>query len=190
MPRGLTPDQKAASKALLKRPAMFVALTLPADSIYAWDGAFDVTVLGHVFKGCGQFGIIEGLGSERTTRANAIRIGLMGLPSDKVPSDFLRDAGKISYQNQPLKIYMGFCNTDTDVPLADPFLYWSGVADVLSSKNAKTVSVSLSGTNYSSRLRFTNGLRMTNQSHVRRVSAPNDNFYSFGNRLLAKSKAL
>jgi len=190
MPRGLTPDQVAAAKALLKSPATFVELQLPGDPIYAWDGAFNVKVLGKNFLGVGQYGVIQGLDAERSTRDSQISIGLMGLPTDKVPSDFLINAGKINYQGRPLIIYLGFCDPNTGVPLSDPYEHWGGIADVLSTKNGKTVSISLSGTGYASKLRFTNGLRMSTESHTRRVGNGADNFYDFGTRLLAQPRTL
>lgn len=190
MPRGLSEDQKTAAKARDKRPAMFIELDLPDKPVYAWDGAFPVLQRGHTFIGVGQFGLVEGLGGERAVRANAIRIGLHGLPTDKMAPDFLKNASRVSYRGRALRILMGFCDLNTDEPLAPPYLHWSGSADVLSSRVGKTISVTLTGDNYSSHLRRTNGLRMSHESHAKRIGRDSDNFFKFTNRLLAKPKAL
>lgn len=190
MPRGLSASQIASASARVKRPAVFVTLELPTEPVYAWDGAFSVNALSRTFLGVGQLGFVEGLGGERATRANSIRIGLHGIPTDKAPPDFLKNVNAVRYQGRALQIYIGFCDPHTDVPLSDPYLHWSGVADVLSTRVGKTISVSITGENYTSHLRRANGLRMSHESHSQRTGNATDNIFKFVNRLLSQPKAL
>lgn len=190
MPRGLTAAQKATARQRLVRASMFVFVDIPGDPIYAWDGAERVTILGHAWLGVGQLGFVSGLGSERAIRSQSIEIGIHGVPSDDVPNEFIAKTRTVDYQKRAVEIRMCFTDPDADLPLSDPWIMWRGVADVMTFKSAKSISVSMRCENFSSHLRRTNGLSMSNESHIARFGDIGDNMYRFINRLLAKSKSV
>jgi hypothetical protein len=191
MPRGLTTTQLATVSGRVFRPAMFVHVDIIGNPLRVWDGVGDVVVLGNTWKGVGQLGAIEGISNERGLTSNAITVGLHGL-SSAIPGlvDFLAQCRAAQLQGVTLKVYMCMTQTETDVPLTDPWVMWSGVCDVLSYQIGDSVTVSLSGEHYSSFLRRINGLRQSHESHVARLGFSGDIFYRFLTRLAGKAKLL
>lgn len=190
MPRGLTVAQKAILATRLRRPAYFVKLDLAAGAIRAWNGVGDVTLLSQVWKGVGEYGIIQGIEHDRGLKASNITLGLAGLPGSAIAGGAIAATRGVRYQGRPLTVYFGFCHVDTDAPLADPVAIWSGFADVMTFQLGSTISVSLTGEHLSSLLRKTNGLRMTTESHNTRLGnpSPRDLFFEAQDRLMGQPR--
>lgn len=192
MPRGLTGSQLTELAKRVKRPAYFMELALASATIRAWNGRGTVNTLTFNWLGVGDFGIIEGIGSNLGLRANSITVALVGLPGDLITGSMLKEAREERYQGRPLKIYMGFTDLATDVLLHTPTLIWSGVADTLSYRVGESVTVQLSGEHFSSHLRRANGLRATSESHNARLGnpSPRDLFFEAQDRLMGKPRPL
>lgn len=189
MSRGLTPAQIATLTNRIVRPASFVYVATPTP-IYAWDGRDTITIGGQTWLGVGSYGFVSGIGSERSISQQQISLGLNGIPTEAVPTDFFADTRSVRYQGSVLNIYMAFTDLDTDIPLSDPWLMWSGLSDVLQYKIGKSVTIALSGEHLSSHLRRFNGLRASYQSAVGRTGDQSDIFFRFLNRLVSQTKAL
>ena len=188
MPRGLTESQLTALSSRVRAPAYFVALDLDTP-VYVWDGVGSVTIIGQTWLGVGEFGIIDGIESDASLKASSISLGLHGVPADAIDSGIMSETRGVKYQGRALTVYLGFVSPDTGVPIIDPTAVWSGVADTIAFKIGSTISVSLTGEHYSSRLRRANGNRMTTQSHNSRygLTTP-DLFFEPQNRLLGVAR--
>jgi hypothetical protein len=183
MPRGLTIAQKAIVEARIKRPVDFVELELTSATYRYWCGSRTITALGNTWAGVGNFGSVRGIGSERAARTQRVQVALHGDPRIPTPSNLTSILKGERYQKRPLRIYVGFTDPDTDLPIADPVIAWSGYCDVLSFTIGKTWAVTMTGEHFSSLLRRTNGLRATNESHTARVGDSTDRFFALSSRL-------
>lgn len=190
MPRGLTVAQKVQLAARIRRPAYFVRLDLASGTLRYWNGAGTVNVLGANWVGLGEVGIIDGLEHDRTLKAQSISLGLAGAPGSAISGGAVQQARAERYQGRPLSIYLGFMDLDTDAPLGDPTVIWSGFADVMAMRLGSTVSISLTGEHLSSVLRLTNGARATTESHNERLgnTTPSDLFFEAQDRLMGKPR--
>lgn len=175
MSRGLTAAQLTQLANRVKSPAYFVTLAL-SPVVYVWSGKGDTTVLGQTFKGVGEHGIIQGIESDRTLKQQQISLSLAGVPATYIAAGVIAATRAVRYQGKALTVYLGFCNTDTGVPLADPTAIWSGFADVMTFQLGQTITCTLTGEHYSSLLRRPNGFTMTTVSHQQRVGAT-DTFF-------------
>lgn len=192
MPRGLTPDQRTAAGARIKGLAVFVEVLTTPTAIRAWSGVGSVTALGQSWAGLGDFGIVNGLGSDRRMTSRAISVGLNGLPGDLIPASVLAETRGIAYRGKPMTVYLGFTHVETGALLSDPTAIWSGVADVAAFKLGAEISVELPGEHYASHMRRVNGLRMTTESHNQRLGnpTPRDLFFEHQSRLMGAAKPL
>lgn len=172
MPRGLTAEQKTLLAARVRRPAYFVKLELDSETLRLWNGDGDATVLEATWRGVGEFGVIQGIESNRSLRAESVSMALGGVPAQYITGGAIAAARSERIQGRPLTIYLGFCDLDTGAPLHDPTVIWSGFADVLGFQLGETVTASLDAEHFSSHLRRSNGARMTTESHNQRLDYP------------------
>lgn len=190
MPRGLSATQKAALAQRVRGVAYFVELSL-ATPVRAWTGVGSITALGATWIGVGELGVIDGVQSDLALKAQEVSLALTGLPTDVATPGVLQATRAEFYQGKPLKIYYAMTNIDTGALLDAPVPVWVGVADVLAFQRGDTVTCTLTGEHISSRLRQSNGLRMTTQNHNARFgrSPPTDLFFEPQTRLAGVAKA-
>ena len=191
MPRGFTAPQLAQLAAYAKRAAVFVELLNSTGPLRVWNGVGQITALGNTYYGTGEFGIVDGLETNRSMRPSTISLSLAGIPAKYLTPGFVQGTRAANPQNYPLSVFVGFTGAN-DALLQDPTVVWSGLADVLTFKIGDTFSCSLTGEHYASRLRYPNGLRMSEQSHNQRLGNPAtvDTFFSFQTRLMGAAQAL
>jgi hypothetical protein len=192
MPRGLSGAAKEQLRARERRPAYFVALALTSGTVRAWNGAGNIVALGQTWVGVGEYGVIQGLESDRTLRARAISIGLNGVPGDAISGGSIAQARAERYQWRPLTIYLGFLQLERDAILVEPVAIWAGYADVMAFRLGSSISVSLTGEHLTGLLRFTNGYRATTESHNERLGnpSPRDLFFEAADRLMGAPRPL
>lgn len=188
MPRGLTGAQITQLFNRVKTPAYFVTLAL-SPVVYVWNGKGDTTVLGQTFKGVGEHGIIQGIESDRTLKQQEISLSLAGVPASYITAGMIAATRAVRYQGKALTVYMGFCDTDTGAPLADPTAIWTGFADVMTFQLGATITCTLTGEHFSSLLRRSNGFTMTSVSHQQRVGTT-DTFFDPQTLIAGAPKAL
>lgn len=190
MPRGLTASQKAAIAQRVVSFAYFVELQVTAP-VLVWSGLGTVVAGGKTWNGVGDFGIIEGLASDASLRAENVSLALAGFPGDLLTPGIVAGTRSQSYRGAPLNIYLSLTNDSTGVPSGDFTLLWSGFADVLTFQAGETATAALTGEHFSSHLRRSNGARMTTESHNARLNAAfTDLFFEAQNRLMGRSKPL
>jgi hypothetical protein len=194
MPRGLTAPQKVQIAARVKRPAFFVQMDI-APVERAWNGVGTVTVLGQTWRGVGEYGLVEGVTGSADMRPHQATIGLLGLPGSPpagapATSDMLHAARTSNYQGKRITIYLGFTDLQTDLPLFDPVQVFTGLADAMTYNLGQTYSVVLTVESIIGRLRRTNGLRMTTESHNARLGnpTPRDLFFDAQERLMGVAR--
>lgn len=192
MPRGLTAGQKTAIAARVKVPIYFARLDFLSGTERVWTGVGDVVALGATWKGLGEFGIINGLETDRTLKAGSISLALAGLPGASIAAGAIAASRSQRYQGRPVTIYFGVGDPDTLALLADPSAIWSGVADVVSFAVGETVTAELTCENYSSHMRRSNGRRMTTESHNQGLGnpTPRDLFFDPADRLMGQARPL
>lgn len=171
MPRGLTADQLAANAQKVRAIAYFFEILTPTP-IRAWTGVGVTAVLGAVWQGVGEIGVITGLQGARDTSSTPITISLNGIPAQNIAPGAIANTRAQRYQGRELNVYLGFLDLSTGYPLGDPTGVWAGFADVLTFQLGSTVSCSLSTENLASRLRLANGVRMTSASQAQRLGNP------------------
>jgi hypothetical protein len=189
MPRGLTSDQKAQLGARIKRIATFVEVDIEPDIVRMWDGLGPQKINGDEFAGVGELGMIDGMGNERGTVANAISMSLHGMKSVELPDGSVKAIRESNYQGRRVTIWHSFTNIDTDKPILTPFVVWIGVADVMTLEVGEQFTVTLTAEHYSSRLRRVCNFRMNSGSHNRRIKylgEPRDGFFDHNSRLNVK----
>lgn len=192
MPRGLSAGQITELAKRVKRPAFFIELQLSGGTVRYWNGLGTVTALGQSWPGVGDFGLVDGIAGNREAKASQLSIALVGLPTGLITPSLMASTRGVEYQGRPLKIYLAFTDPDTDQPLHDPTLVWTGVADAIAWRVSDTVSVTLTGEHFSSLLRRTNGLRMSPESHNARLGYPGtrDTFFDFQARTGGRPRTL
>jgi hypothetical protein len=192
MPRGLNSSEKAQLAARIKAVVYFVELQLAAGTSRFWTGTGSITALSQTWLGVGDLGRLEGLESSRALEAQSISLALNGVPTSVIPRGVIDAIRGERYQGRPLKIYIGFLNTDTGALLFDPRSIWAGKADVASFQLGETFSTTLTGDHLTSHLRRINGYRMTTESHNQRLGNPasRDLFFEQQSRLLGRPVAL
>ena len=186
MARGLTAAQKALLATRVRAPAYFVDLVLTSGTVRVWNGVGDTTVLGNTYKGVGEHGIIDGIEQDRSLKSTSVTLALVGVPGTYITSGVIAATRAVRYQGAALTIYLGFCNVDTGIPLADPTAIWTGFADVMTFSLGATISCSLTAEHFTSHLTRTNGLTMTTVNHNKRLGSPSpqDLFFEGTNRLM------
>lgn len=186
MSRGMTVAQIALINARVRRPAYFIDVTLSSGHVRAWTGVGNVTVLGQTFSGVGEFGFIRGIETGRSLKSNQVSFGLHGLPGSLITSGVLSATRSVRYQGSPVTVYLGFTDTATDAPLADPTAIWAGVIDNMQFQIGESISVIMTAEYYTSHLRRANGLTMTTESHNQRLGnpSPRDLFFEAQSRLM------
>lgn len=186
MARGLTVAQKALLAARVRAPAYYVDLVLTSGTVRVWNGKGDVTVLSNTYKGVGEHGIIDGIDHDRSLKSTSITLALVGVPGSYITSGVIAATRAARYQGAAITIYLGFVNTDTGIPLADPTAIWTGFADVMTFNLGSSISCSLTAEHFTSHLTRTNGLTMTTESHNNRIGNPAtvDLFFEATNRLM------
>lgn len=191
MSRGLTAPLKAHLAAEGTFPVWFVHVALPTPS-RSWTGLGITSQLGADWYGVGEHGFIQGLQSSREMQAHTINLGLVGIPSSAVTPSILQQTRSQTYQGTAVYIYMSAAGVTTGIPLVAPELIWAGAADVVTFQYGKTISVVLSAEHMSSQLSRANGLRMTTESHNRRLGSPiaRDLFFDAQNRLAGRPRPL
>lgn len=193
MPRGLSPAQNTALSARVKRPIYFVELDLAtAGPIRVWNGVGDVSALTFTWKGLGEFGIIDGIETDRGLKAQSITLALAGLPGSLITPGVIAATRSERYQGRPLTVYFALADPGTGAPLHDPVIIWSGVADVLTFQLGTSATVELTGEHFSSHMRRANGLRMSTENHNQRLGnpSPRDLFFEPQDRLMGRPKPL
>jgi hypothetical protein len=192
MPRGLSGAAKDQLKARERRPAYFVALALASGTVRAWNGAGSIVALGQTWAGVGEYGVIQGLESDRALRARSISIGINGVPGDAISGGSIAQARAERYQWRPLTVYLGFLELNREAILVPPVVVWSGYADVMAFRLGSSISVSLTAEHLTSALRFPNGLRATTESHNTRLGnpVPRDLFFEATDRLMGAPRPL
>jgi hypothetical protein len=168
MPRGLSATQKTALQSRIRAACYFVELSITAP-VRVWTGLGTITALGNSWIGLGELGVISGMESDLALKAQSISVSLVGIPGDAITPGMVASTRGERYQGAPLKVYFGMTNPDTGVLLDAPIAVWSGLADVLSFRRGATITCTLTGEHVSSRLRQSNGARMTTQSHNERL---------------------
>lgn len=191
MPRGLT-DAQIALLGSRVRAVYYAIEVLTATPIRIWTGAGTVTLLGNTWSGVGDFGVVQGLETTRDLATRQITVGLSGIPAQNVAPGVIASTRAVRYQGAGLNVYFGFADTETFAPLADPTVIWSGYADVMTFRIGSTISCSLTGEHLSSRLRRTNGLRMTTESQNARLGnpTPRDLFFEPGTLIMGQPRQL
>lgn len=192
MPRGLTAGQITAVSARVKNPLYFVKLDFASGTVRVWSGIGDITALSATWKGLGEFGIIRGLETDRTLRANSITLAIAGLPGSMITPGIMQSTRSERYQGRPVTVYIGFGDPDTGALLADPSPIWSGVADVVSFAVGDNVTAELTCEAFASHMRRANGYRMTTESHNLRLGnpSPRDLFFDPQDRLMGQARPL
>ena len=191
MPRGLTAAQKSALAKRTCNPAWFVELVLVAQTVRIWNGLGTAVIGGNSWLGVGELGIIDGMATDFEGGQTGISISLVGLPLAPLANGAIAATRAVRYQARPLNVYFGTCDIETGIPFGSLVNIWAGQADALSFKVGTTVTVTLTGEDLSSRLRRTNGLRMTADSHNRYVGngSTTDLFFDAQTRLMGQAKA-
>lgn len=196
MPRGLSSPFKAHIAASGIQPLYFVSIAL-STPLYLWNGVGSTTQndsggTPRTWVGVGDAGIIDGLENDRSLRSSEITIGLVGIPSDAVPSSAIAATRSERYQGKALEIYICAASPATGLPLFTPELIWSGYADVISLSLGSEVRVFLTAEHRTSHLRRINGYRMTTVSHNSRLggTSPHDLFFEPQDRLMGQPKPL
>lgn len=190
MPRGLTSEQKTRLAARARALAYLVELELDGETVRVWDGTGDLNALDETWKGLGQFGILDGLESDRALKGQTLSLSLHGIPGSAISGTIMEKTRSTNYQNRPLTVYLLFLDVETQQPVDEPTVVWVGLADTISFRLGSTISVSLSAEHFSSRARRSNGNRMTTESHNARLGNPDprDLLFDPQNRLLGKAK--
>lgn len=187
MPRGLTTAQRDAIAAQVANVAYLVHLELAASDVRVWTGRGDLSVLGGTFRGVGEFGIVEGIGGERSLKAGEISLALAGVPGEHLTPGIIAETRSVRYQGRPLTVYLGlFYDEALRLPLGDPVAVWGGFADVLSFQIGETATVALTGQHMDSLMRRSNGWNMSTVSHNLRFGLPpgTDLFFEASDRLM------
>lgn len=188
MPRGLTPAQKSAIAARVSSVAYLVHLDLaaPAADVRVWTGRGPLTALGNTWQGVGEFGIIEGVGGERSLAAGEISLALAGVPGDLITPGVIQETRSVRYQGRPLTIYLAILDPNTGALIDDPVPVWGGFADVMSFQLGATATVALTGQHFDSHMRRSNGWNMSTVSHNLRFNLPpnTDLFFEPNDRLM------
>jgi hypothetical protein len=192
MPRNLTAAQKAIVTSRVKRICTLVDIQIPAHRILVWDGIGYVTFGGVTYGGLGNYGMVEGIGEELSVAASRISMTLYLAPGMDTPPDFVTKTRDLKYQDAPVTIYHAFTDIDTDLPISDPFVVWTGLADVMTFRLGEQVGCTLTAENYSSHLRRANTLRCTSVSHNKRLGNPTvrDGFFDFNTRLNSRKMVI
>lgn len=186
MPRGLTVGQKAAIAGARYAPRYLVELELSgAAYVRLWTGVGDVVCLGATWQGVGELGLISGVEASRDLTSRGISVTLAGVPSAALAPGAIAAMRAQRYQGRGLTVYLAFASPDTGALLHDPVAIWSGAADVMTFALGETVTCTLTGEHHSSRLRRSNGARMTTADHNLRLGRPAspDLFYEASSRL-------
>lgn len=186
MARGLTAGQKAQLALRVRAPAYFVELALSGGTIRVWNGKGSTTVLSNSWQGVGEHGIIEGIEQDRSLKSTSLTLALVGVPGTYITSGIVASTRGVRYQGSAITVYLGFCDTDTGIPLADPTAIWTGFADVMTFSLGQSITCSLTAEHFTSHLARTNGLTMTTESHNIRLGnpSPQDLFFEATNRLM------
>lgn len=186
MARGLTAAQQAILATRVFAPAYFVDLALTGGTIRVWNGKGNTTVLGNTYLGVGEHGIIDGLEQDRALKSHSITLALVGVPGASITSGIIASTRGVRYQGSPITIYLGFCDVNTGVPLADPTAIWAGFADVMTFQLGQNITCSLTAEHFTSHLTRINGLTMTTVSHNARLGnpSPQDLFFEGSSRLM------
>lgn len=185
MPRNLTAAQKSIVTSRIKRICTLVDIQMPSYRALLWDGLGYVTFGGLTYGGVGTYGMVDNISEELSVSASRISMTLYMAPGMEDPSQFVTESRKLKYQDSPTTIYHGFTDIDTDLPIADPFVVWSGLADVMTFKLGKQIGCTLTAENYSTHLRRSNGLMCTSVNYNTRLGNPvvRDGFFDFNTRL-------
>lgn len=191
MSRGLTGTLKGHLAAESTFPVWFVHIAMPTPS-RSWTGVGVTSQLGQSWYGVGEHGMIQGLQSSREMQAHSINLALVGIPASLVSPSILQQTRSQRYQGQAVNIYISAADLATGVPLVSPELIWSGSADVMTFQYGRTISVGLSAEHMSSQLSRANGLKMTTESHNRRLGSPiaRDIFFDAQSRLAGRPRPL
>ncbi len=189
MPRGLSEAYKVALASRAKGIVYCVEL-MTATPVRVWTGVGSLTTLGQTWLGLGEFGVISGVQSDMSLRAQSISFSIVGLPNDAITAGLIAGTRGERYQGLDLTVYLGITNADTGALVGDPVAVWTGLADVLSFRRGESVSATLTGEHLSSRMRRAPGFRMTTASHNARLSGvPSDTFFDAADRLMGIPKA-
>lgn len=176
-------------------PVYFVSVGL-TPALYIWTGVGattqnDADGVSRTWTGIGDFGVIHGLGTTRALRATRASLSLVGIPGSVVSGSAVAATRAIRYQGKEVDIYISTLSPSSGTPLFAPAVIWSGYADAISMSFGEEVRILLPCENRVSRLRRTNGLRMTTESHNLRLGSPSprDLFFEPRTRLMGKPKA-
>lgn len=132
MSRDLTTDFKSAVTAGTVRPVVLVAAAFDSGTIRFWNGIGTLSYGGNDYTGAGNLLKITEVVENQKIEARGASFELSGIPSSII-------ALALSEEYQDRIITQTFAPLDVNgVPIADPFTFFSGKADVMSIEEGKT----------------------------------------------------
>lgn len=138
MSRDLTTDFKNAITAGTVRPVLLVVAEFDSATLRFWNGIGDFSYGGNTYTGAGVLLKIADVTETQNIEARGSVIELSG-----IPSSLISVVQNEEYQGR--RVTQTFCPLDTaGVAIADPFLFFSGAADVMSIEyGAKFASIKM-----------------------------------------------
>ena len=128
-------------------PFFMVLIETGGSNISVWSGYGDyissVSGSSITYNGVGHLGIISAVSESQDLSARGINLTLSGIPSDLI-SAALTDLE----QGKAVRVFMGFFEQSTRVPINSEFELWTGITDIPSIvEDGETASISISAEN-------------------------------------------
>lgn len=128
-------------------PFFMVLIETGSSNISVWSGYGDyvssVSGSSITYNGVGHLGIISAVSESQDLSARGINLTLSGIPSALI-SAALSDLE----QGKAVRVFMGFFEHSTRVPINSEFELWTGITDIPSIvEDGETASISISAEN-------------------------------------------
>lgn len=152
MSRDLTTNFKNAVTAGTVRPVVLVVAYFDSETIRFWNGIGDLDYAGDTYTGAGSLLKISDIVETQKLEARGASFELSGIPSELI-------AVALAEEYQDRTITQTFAPLDTaGVPIADPYTFFEGKADVMSIEEGQTSA----------------SIRLTAESDLIALSRPNE----------------
>ncbi len=170
MSRDLTTAHKNAVTAGTVRPVMMITAEFDTETLRFWNGTGDFIYDGDTFIGAGNLLKTSDITETQNIEARGIEFELSG-----IPSSLLSIALTEEYQDR--QITQTFAPLDANgVAIADPFIYFSGKADIMTIEDGgKYSSIKLTAESDLITLTRSNERRRTPEDQ--KLTYPGDTFF-------------
>lgn len=171
MSRDLTTAYKNAVTAGTVKPVVLITAAFDSGTIRFWNGVGSFTYGGNVYTGAGYLLNVTDITETQNTEARGASFELSGIPSSLI-------ATALAEEYQDRTITQVFAPLDaSNVPIADPFQFFSGKADVMTVEKGGTYStIKLTAENDLIILGRINERRRTPEDQA--INYPGDTFFN------------